>query len=292
MTGGTASRTAVLVCQGRAAGAALAPTAVFDDSVAGRLLTEDERVPVRQVLDGAPPPGWSERITYESVRASAEVMVPRTVEIDAALLARPGPQLVVLGAGLDDRAWRLPELAEVDVYEVDHRESQRDKQARAADLTPTCRSLRYVTVDFARDRLDVALAAAGHDADVPTSWVWEGVVPYLTEPDVTTTLAAVVALSAPGSRLVVNYQEPSVRAAVGRLAAQAMRRLAGQPDLWGAEPRRSSWTPSTMGALLAGHGLHVVSDVDLVTVAHRLSVPVTHVRSLRSGRVAVADRGT
>ena len=243
MTAG-ASRTAVLVCQGRAAGSALAPPEVYADPVAAELLSEEERVPVRQVLAGVPPKGWSGRLAYESVRASAEVMVPRTVEIDAALRARPAPQLVVLGAGLDDRAWRLPGLADVDVYEVDHQDSQRDKLRRVGDRPPVSRSLTYVTVDFARDRLGDALGAAGHDPAVPTSWLWEGVVPYLTAPDVAATLAALVGLSAPGSRLVVNYQAPSRRADVGRwlrrpCAGWPASRTSGRASRAGRRGRRS-----------------------------------------------------
>src|SRR6266576_3103389 len=102
------------------------------------------------------------------VRACAEIIVPRTIAIDDAVRKRHSPQLVILGAGLDGRAWRMTELAGADVFEVDHPASQQDKRERAGDLRPLARSLRYVPVDFTRDRLDVALAAAGHQQSVPT----------------------------------------------------------------------------------------------------------------------------
>ena len=90
------------------------------------------------------------------------------------------PQVVILGAGLDGRAWRMPELRDVTVFEVDHPDSQREKAARAAALLRVAREVRFVPVDFTRDRLDEPLAAAGHDPARPTTWIWEGVVMYLT----------------------------------------------------------------------------------------------------------------
>jgi methyltransferase (TIGR00027 family) len=287
---GRASRTAVLVCQGRAAADGLVAPGVFSDPVAIELLHEDERVPVVQVRAGTPPSGAAARLTYESVRASATGMVPRTVAIDEAVVTRPCPQLVVLGAGLDGRAWRMSELADVAVLEVDHPASQADKRERIGDRTPVSASLQLVPVDFGVDSLDLALDAADHDRSRPTTWLWEGVVAYLTEPEVVRTLAALARRSAPGSRLVVNYQAPSATAAVGRHVARLLSRLARQPDVWTDEPRRSVWTSQRMAALLRVHGFSVVEDTDLLTFAQQRSLPVTHRRSLASGRVAVADR--
>ena len=149
-----ASRNAVLVCQGRAAAHRRVVPDRFSDPTAMTMLRDDERVPVDQVRAGTPPQGAGQRIDFEMVRASAEVMVPRTIAIDDAVRARLAPQLVILGAGLDGRAWRMAELAEVDVYELDHPASQQDKRERAAGLQPLAKSLRYVPVDFTRDRLD------------------------------------------------------------------------------------------------------------------------------------------
>ena len=280
----------MLVCQGRAAADGRIAPEWFHDPVAVELLRADERVPVQQVREGAPPRAWADRMTYESVRAGACIMAARTVAIDQALAGRVLPQLVVLGAGLDDRAWRMTELADVDVYEVDHPDSQRDKRQRIGERVPVCQSLRLLAVDFARDPLADRLAAAGHDAAVPTAWLWEGVVPYLTRAQVGDTLRTLGTRSAPGSRLVVAYQAPSLRASLGMVAARLMTTVARQRNVWADEPRRSSWTADSMRELLAGHGFTVASDEDLLTVADRIGAAATHHRSAASGRVAVADR--
>jgi methyltransferase (TIGR00027 family) len=235
-----ASRTAVLVCQGRAAAHGRIAVGRFADpmAMAMALLRDDERVAVQRVCKGVPPRGWGERVEFEMVQASADVIVPRTVAIDDAVRARLVPQLVIVGAGLDDRAWRMPELADVEVFEVDHPASQRDKRNRVGDLQPLAKSVRFMPVDFARDRLDTAVASAGHRPEVATTWVWEGVVPYLSRAEVAATVQAVSGRSAAGSRLVVNYQSPALSAAVGRLAARAMAAMARRRSPWADEPRR------------------------------------------------------
>jgi methyltransferase (TIGR00027 family) len=280
------SRTAVIVCQGRAAADGRIAVGVFADPVALPMLRPDERIPVDQVRSGTAP--RSGRIAYEAVQATAAVVVPRTVAIDEAVRAAGTPQVVVLGAGLDGRPWRMPELAAATVYEVDHPASQQDKRARVAELTPLAGALHWVPVDFSRDRLGEALDAAGHAARTPTTWVWEGVVPYLTEAEVDATVAAVAARSAAGSTLVVNYQQPGAGAVVGRLFAQAMLLLARTRSPWRDEPRRSSWTAATMGELVARHGLTVTADEDTLTIARRLPMEVRLRASLGNGRVAVA----
>ncbi|MFD7051748.1 class I SAM-dependent methyltransferase [Streptomyces mirabilis] len=282
----TASRTAVLVCQGRAAADGRLAAGRFADAVAVRLLRPPERAPVDEVRAGTPSTGWKARATYEGVRACAEVVVPRTVAIDDALRSHGTPQLVVLGAGLDSRAWRLPELADTDVWEVDHPASQQDKQERLAEAgTPpvVARSVRFAPVDFATDDLGSALEATGHDASVPTTWLWEGVVPYLTHDEVRATVRAVADRSAPGSALVLNYQGPPVKASAGRLIARVLN-----SSVTASEPWRSLWKPQKMAALLAEYGLRVVSDEDLLAIANRLESSMRGRTSLRSGRVAVA----
>jgi methyltransferase (TIGR00027 family) len=283
-----ASRTAVLVCQGRAVADGRIGMGRFHDPIARSLLRDDELAGVERARTGEAPPGWGARTEYEMLSATAEVIVPRTIAIDDAVRAGADPQLVILGAGLDDRAWRMPELAGVDVFEVDHPATQADKRERARSLAPVSRSLRYVPVDFGRDTLGPALATAGHDESLSTTWVWEGVVPYLTPAEVETTVAALAALSAPGSRLVVNYQAPSRRAAIGRVIAKGLATLSRRPNPFAGEPRRSAWMPDSLRALLSPAGLRVTSDDDLLTLSERLGLPVRHKQSVRSGRIAVA----
>src|SRR4051794_3819980 len=68
-----------------------------------------------------------ETMTLAASRVSADMMALRTSTIDAAVraaIAGGTTQLVILGAGLDGRAWRMSELAGVRVFEVDHPATQ------------------------------------------------------------------------------------------------------------------------------------------------------------------------
>ncbi|MGR6319896.1 class I SAM-dependent methyltransferase [Micromonospora soli] len=283
-----ASRTAVMVCQGRAAADGLIAPRRFADPTAMSLLRPDEREAVEWVRDGLIPRAWQQRIDYETVRANAEVIVPRTVAIDDAVRARVNPQLVILGAGLDGRAWRMPELAGVTVFEVDQPASQEDKRERAAGLSGS--PPRFVPVDFGHDRLAEALAAAGHRADRATTWIWEGVVPYLTTAEVAATVTELAACSAPDSRLVVNFQTPATATKLGRVLARLLMASTGRSSVWAKEPWRSTWTPAAMAALLARHGYTVTRDESLLDTARALATPIRHSRSLAHGRVTTADR--
>lgn len=282
-----ASRTAVLVCQGRAVAH---DRLGLHDPTAYELLRPDEQPAVDRAR-GAAPSGGAARLEWEMLNGTAEIMAPRTLAIDEAIRTAHQPQLVILGAGLDGRAYRMPELSTVDVYEVDQPASQQDKRDRLGDLRPTAQRVRFVPVDFrVSGALGRSLDAAGHDATRPTTWVWEGVVPYLTPAAVKSTVDEVAARSRAGGRLIVNYQARSLAVLAGRAFSIVMAAVSRQPNPLRGEPWRSTWTPATMEALLAGPGLRVERDDDLLTLAHQLGTPATHRRSLRDGRVAVADR--
>ncbi|HET6954890.1 MAG TPA: hypothetical protein VFI47_31300 [Acidimicrobiales bacterium] len=85
----------------------------------------------------------------------------------------------------------------------------------------------------------------------------------------------------------MSYQTGSPGAVLGRLLARCFLLLTGRGDPMAHEPRRSSWTPESVRALLAAAGLRFTADVDLLTLAGELSVPTRH---LRTSKVAVADR--
>ncbi len=285
-----ASRTAVLVCQGRAvADGVLAPDR-FHDPVAVQLLTDDERAAVTRARQAEPPSTARDRLAWERLRACAEGMVPRTVLIDGAVQTAGHPQLVIVGAGLDTRPWRMSELGDTEVYSVDHAASQADCRRRAAALRPVVGHLEFVTVDLGAESLQPPLTDAGHQRAAPTTWLWEGVVPYLPAADVEETLAALSERSAAGSTLVVQYQAPSLVAGVGRHVSAFTARRTGLDDPLADEPWRSLWRSTTMATLLARHGFLVDRDEHLLGAATRIGSPTRHRRSLSAGRVAVANR--
>ncbi len=232
MQQGRASRTAVLVCQGRAVADGLIAPGYFRDQIAVLLLSPEERAVVERARDDTPPSATRERLAWERMRACADGMVPRTVLIDDAVRGAGHRQLVIVGAGLDTRPWRLGELEDAVVFSVDHPASQADCRRRADGLDLAARRVEFVPVDLGSEPLGLALLDGGHDPSAPTTWLWEGVVPYLTGDQVEATLGALSERSAPGSTLVVPYQDRSAITRVGRRLSAFAARRAGLAIRW------------------------------------------------------------
>ena len=228
----------------------------------------------------------ADRVAYEMVRRTGLTMVPRTISIDEAIRGHAAGQLVILGAGLDARAWRMSELAGATVFEVDHPASQQDKLRRIGGLVPDGRAGRPGGHRPGGQRLGPALERAGFDRRAVTTWVWEGVVPYLTAGEVRATVAQIAELSAPASQLVVNYQAKSLPTTVMRVAMRLLLRVSRQPDPLAGEPWRSLWRPDHMRSMLSDNGFDVTSDSDLLTLSEGLALPSGNNGSLRNGRVA------
>lgn len=279
MKPGQPSQTAVLVAAARAIAHDQALVPGFSDPTAFQLLPESEQARVIAYRQGRPR-DLRGRTSHAVMKVRAAMMAVRTLFIDEALRERACGQIVILGAGLDGRAWRMPELRDAVVFEVDHPATQQEKRARVAALRPAAREVKFVPVDFTRDDLGRCLATAGHDATRTTTWIWEGVVMYLTPAEVDATLAHVRARSAPASRLILVYLQPG--RLVLRIAAFFVKRL--------GEPFRSTFRPREMSALLARHELRVVRDEDVRAAAQRLAPSLENAAArLEYMRLAVAD---
>jgi methyltransferase (TIGR00027 family) len=114
-------------------------------------------------------------------------------------------QAVILAAGLDARAYRLPWPAGTVVYEVDMPEVIEFKTLTLSDLgaEPTAER-RTVAIDL-RDDWAAALQEAGFDPQAPAAWSAEGLLLYLPDAAQDALFDNITALSAPGSRLAFEF---------------------------------------------------------------------------------------
>lgn len=186
-------------------------------------------------------------------------MALRTAAIDRALadaLAAGVRQVVLLGAGLDVRAWRLADLAPAAVWEVDHPASQAFKRRRIGDRRPTAAQVHYVAMDFARDSLTEVLPAAGLDPGQPVFWIWEGVTMYLSAEASRATLAAVAGLSSAGSAVAMTYMLPSVLdlPAVPQQAIHLLFGVIDEPLVGGLTAAGAAELVRDAGFLVSGDG--------------------------------------
>jgi methyltransferase (TIGR00027 family) len=147
-------------------------------------------------------------------------------------------QLVILGAGLDSRAYRN-ELHHgvARVFEVDHPATQASKIKLVKQVFGMIPShVTYIPVDLVDETLD-KLLACGFDRSLKTLFIWEGVTLYLNLESVGATLAWVQANSASGSAIIFDYQDMSGRQAQVRrdFLYAVVSRLSDEKDVFGFE---------------------------------------------------------
>ena len=180
MQPGQPSRTALGAAVHRAVHQVLERGHTFKDPLAVRIPGADAETAVR---DAANDPSRRKLRLFIATRTRfAEDTL-------TAAVARGVCQLVVLGAGLDTHAYRTTFGESLRIFEVDHPTTQtwkRERLAQAAISVPG--TLTFVPIDFEREILADGLAAAGVDPAQQTFFTWLGVVPYLTEQAVLSTL--------------------------------------------------------------------------------------------------------
>lgn len=219
-------------------------------------------------------------------------MQVRTRLIDDAVRAfvtggAAGRQLVLLGAGYDCRALRLPELAGARVFEVDHPATQGHKRS-VLDRLGVASPASYLAWDFEThpmDDLPGALADAGHAHDQPTLTIWEGVTMYLTDAAIDASLRAIATWSAPGSELALTYV-PRAQLTRPSLAVRAVLALVKQLG----EPFRFGWDPAELPAYLAARGFALASDIASDAAARQLLPRALAAKVVHTDRVALARR--
>ncbi|HEX7837816.1 MAG TPA: SAM-dependent methyltransferase [Kofleriaceae bacterium] len=275
----TPSRTAQWVAAARGLGRLLARDVRIADDPYGLVFSSPY---IARMIDGDPGrsaqalgriPGLATWIVYMQVRTR---LIDDAVR---AFAAAGGRQVVVLGAGYDCRALRLPEIAGAGLYEIDHPATQGHKLAVLARLgvaTPA-RTLAWDFEARPMDELPGALAALGHDRRAPTFTIWEGVTMYLTECAIDASLRAVVAWSGPGSEIAINYVSKS-RLARPALVARVLLAMARQVG----EPYKFGWEPAALPTYLAARGFEVMRDISTTDAARTLMPPQLAARHARA----------
>jgi methyltransferase (TIGR00027 family) len=215
------------------------------------------------------------------MRAMVDYMASRTVFFDDFFLAAADAgvrQAVILAAGLDARAWRLPWPDGTTVYELDQPKVLEFKSStlEATGARPTV-TLVNVPIDLRQD-WPKALQEAGFDATAPSVWSAEGLLPFLPAQAQDVLFDRIQVLSAPGSRIAVeairsDFLNPET---IGRqrelmqryrAAAAKMGRtdIASVDDLWFLEER------AEVADWLRGHGwdVSVATAEELMDRHHR-----------------------
>jgi methyltransferase (TIGR00027 family) len=136
-------------------------------------------------LDAATEGGWRRppKSVLDRIRSIGGYAASRTKWYDEFFIAAGASgveQAVILAAGLDARAWRLPWVDDSVVYEIDQPKVLEFKSQTLAghNVRPAVSRYVAVPVDLRQD-WPKALRDAGFDPSKPTAWAAEGLLPYL-----------------------------------------------------------------------------------------------------------------
>ena len=155
-------------------------------------------------------------------------LAARTRFFDEQVLAAIGRgtrQVVILGAGYDDRALRFRSPG-VRYTEVDHPATQADKRRRLAALAGGTGPV-LAAADFRAGDVPAVLAGCGHDADLDTLFICEGLLVYLEADVITGLLRGLRSRAAPGSVLAASLAVHPDGADAAALAGPRERTPAG-----------------------------------------------------------------
>lgn len=145
-----------------------------------------------------------EEIKNGSNFISSDLIAFRTRYLDEALYHRDPRilQIVILGAGLDARAYRLASLRGCHVLEVDQSGAVFEHKAeimKELHAPLVAQNVDSIVSNVAQAGLEANLMGHGFNPTMPTMWVMEGLIPYLERLSIAELMKAIDYLSAPGS---------------------------------------------------------------------------------------------
>jgi methyltransferase (TIGR00027 family) len=179
------AKTSLLVAAMRAAETARSESAgrLFSDPHAERLAgSEGAMLLQRAIAESGDQPAIAIRTHY----IDSKIM---------AALSQGIRQIVMLAAGMDSRAYRMPFPKGTKIFELDQPDVLQYKQEKLGQFEPNCERIA-LAVDLRQDWTQ-QLALAGLSSSKRTLWLVEGLLMYLEELQVTTLLERINTLAAP-----------------------------------------------------------------------------------------------
>jgi methyltransferase (TIGR00027 family) len=180
-------------------------------------------------------------------------------------------QVVILGAGFDCRAYRIPGIERVRVFEVDHPATQpRKREIVTRRLGALPSHVTLVPIDLTTQALDTVMPGAGYRRGARTFFICEGLTHYLSPAVVDAVFRYVAGNAAIGSQMVFTYihramLDGSVRFEGADNTLATVRR-AGEPYTFG-------WDPIELPRYLAERNLRLIEDVGAEAYRTRYLLP-------------------
>jgi methyltransferase (TIGR00027 family) len=148
-------------------------------------------------------------------------------------------QVVILGAGYDTRAYRIPGIEKTKVFELDESATQNRKMEKLKKVVdPVPGFVTFVPVNFNTQTLGERLQSSGYAENAKTLFIWQGVTFFLTNEGVDRTLAFISEHSGSGSTVIFDYMYSEIFQDESRSDVKALRsasRISGESYLFGID---------------------------------------------------------
>ena len=121
----------------------------------------------------------------------------------------PNSQIVILGAGLDTRAYRFNPFQKCNniIYEVDLQLINQYKEDLLKNEKPLCR-LSRVSADLSNPDWASKLILSGFSSEIPVLWIMEGLVYYIEKELIITLLKNIANMSIKNSQIFLDICNP------------------------------------------------------------------------------------
>jgi methyltransferase (TIGR00027 family) len=195
-------------------------------------------------------------------------------------------QVVILGAGFDTRALRIPGIEKTRVFEIDQPATQAVKLERLKKIIdPLPAHITFVPADLNTRQLDEVLGSSGYDERGKTLFIWQGVIYFLKPEGVDSTLAFMAGHSGPGSAVVFDYiyneTLQDTTQGYGKALARAGK-MSGEPYVFGIHRGQA-------GPFLTQRGFCDVIDTPLEDLKPKYFTGANATRTLVTGHIAIAS---
>jgi methyltransferase (TIGR00027 family) len=181
-------------------------------------------------------------------------------------------QVVIIGAGLDSRAYRFQrQMPDVRFLEVDLPAAVARKQELVKAATGGLpESVHYVPVNYRNGGLDGLLKQSGYQRNARTLFICEGVCQYIDAAAVDRILTFIAKNAPTGSELVFDYIFEAI--AKGDFSKMPWARFQAVRAAVHGHPWKFGIDPGKAGDFVTSRGFSVVSDLGAKELAQRYLV--------------------
>ena len=168
-------------------------------------------------------------------------------------------QFVLVGAGLDSFVLRRGhDFPELQVFEVDHPDTQAGKKSQLAKLGDIPNNVEFVPINFEQESIAHALDRSTYQRDQIGFFSWLGTTHYLEPQTTLNTLKAIAEFAAAGSEVVFDYSIPYHRLkGFERLGSYALSHFTDSMS----EPLIGQFIPEMLHQTLDLMGYEVLEDL-------------------------------